>query len=63
VAARIPNKFGLKPPTFKYSRRCYRKQHRRTNLNARLQEKLNPPPPKRRRRKLASTAAHTKHNI
>ncbi len=55
VAARIPNKFGLKPTDIQVLSPMYRSSTGVTNLNARLQEKLNPPSPKKAERKLAST--------
>ena len=55
VAARIPNKFGLKPAEIQVLSPMYRGSTGVTVLNAKLQEKLNPPSPKKAERKLAGT--------
>jgi exodeoxyribonuclease V alpha subunit len=55
VAARIPNKFGVKPVDIQVLAPMYRSSTGVTNLNTRLQEKLNPPSPKKAERKLAGT--------
>jgi exodeoxyribonuclease V alpha subunit len=55
VAARIPNKFGLKPPDIQVLSPMYRSSTGVTTLNAKLQERLNPPSPKKVERKLAGT--------
>src|SRR5512136_766324 len=55
VAARIPAKFGLKPADIQVLSPMYRSSTGVTQLNARLQEKLNPPSPKKGERKLAGT--------
>ncbi len=55
VAARIPNKFGLKSTDIQVLAPMYRSSTGVTNLNTRLQEKLNPPSPKKPERKLAGT--------
>ena len=53
VSARIPNKFGLKPPDIQVLSPMYRSGTGVTALNAKLQERLNPPSPKKDERKLA----------
>jgi exodeoxyribonuclease V alpha subunit len=55
VAARIPHKFGVKPPDIQVLSPMYRSSTGVTALNAKLQEKLNPPSPKKEERKLAGT--------
>jgi exodeoxyribonuclease V alpha subunit len=55
VAARIPNKFGLKPSDIQVLSPMYRSATGVTNLNAELQEKLNPPSPKKLERRLSGT--------
>jgi exodeoxyribonuclease V alpha subunit len=55
VAARIPNKFGVKPADIQVLSPMYRSSTGVTNLNMRLQDKLNPPSPKKAERKLAGT--------
>ena len=55
VAARIPNKFGVKPVDIQVLSPMYRSSTGVTNLNTRLQDKLNPPSPKKAERKLAGT--------
>ncbi len=59
VAARIPNKFGLKPADIQVLSPLYRGSTGVTVLNARLQEKLNPPSPHKTERKLAGTLFRT----
>jgi len=53
VAARIPNKFGLKPGDIQVLSPMYRSSTGVTNLNLRLQEKLNPPSPQKMERRLS----------
>ena len=53
VAARIPNKFGLKPADIQVLSPMYRGSTGVTNLNLRLQEKLNPPSPQKVERRLS----------
>ncbi|HZY40694.1 MAG TPA: ATP-dependent RecD-like DNA helicase, partial [Anaerolineae bacterium] len=55
VAARIPNKFGLKPHDIQVLSPMYRSSTGVTNLNLRLQEKLNPPSPQKLERRLSGT--------
>ncbi len=55
VAARIPNKFGLKPADIQVLSPMYRGSTGVIVLNARLQEQLNPPSPQKAERKLAGT--------
>jgi len=55
VAARIPNKFGIKPADIQVLSPMYRSGTGVTALNAKLQERLNPPAPKKVERKLAGT--------
>ncbi|CAG0936278.1 ATP-dependent RecD-like DNA helicase [Thermoflexales bacterium] len=55
VAARIPNKFGVKPADIQVLSPMYRSSTGVTALNTRLQEKLNPPSPKKVERQLAGT--------
>src|SRR5512139_1565602 len=55
VAARIPDKFGLKPADIQVLSPMYRSSTGVTALNAKLQERLNPPSPRKEERKLAGT--------
>ena len=55
VAARIPNKFGLKPIDIQVLSPMYRSATGVTNLNALLQAKLNPPATNKFERKLSGT--------
>ena len=55
VAARIPNKFAIKPADIQVLSPMYRSGTGVTALNAKLQERLNPPAPKKVERKLAGT--------
>ncbi len=55
VAARIPDKFGLKPADIQVLSPMYRSSTGVTALNAKLQERLNPPSPKTAERRLAGT--------
>ncbi len=55
VAARIPNKFGVKSADIQVLSPMYRSSTGVTALNAKLQERLNPPSPRKEERKLAGT--------
>jgi exodeoxyribonuclease V alpha subunit len=55
ISTRIPAKFGLKPGDIQLLSPMYRGSTGVTNLNARLQEKLNPPSPRKIERRLSGT--------
>lgn len=55
VSTRIPAKFGLKPGDIQLLSPMYRGSTGVTNLNARLQEKLNPPSLRKIERRLSGT--------